>query len=101
MWITTYKLDLILYNIYIKHMNETKVKIYHSLTPLEKTVYDGFHQDILLSGNGISCFGVYGAQEKGALGSLVKKGILNFVETFDGDEYYSSSLIDENYKSLI
>jgi hypothetical protein len=78
------------------------VDTYKNLTKLEKEVYDDFHKDILLSGNGISCgTSNLTAEKKGALGSLVKKSILNFVESFDGEEYYSSLLIDENNNSLI
>ena len=35
------------------------VDTYKSLTKLEKEVYDNFHKDILLSGNGISGIGVF------------------------------------------
>ena len=82
-----------------------KVDTYKNLTKLEITVFHTFHDDILDSGTCWTNVGVNSTQEKGALGSLVKKGLLIFEETDDeGFEVYSSALIEEvngTYTSLV
>jgi hypothetical protein len=88
--------------------NEVNKKIvdkYNNLTKLEKEVFHHFHNDILASGTCWTNVGVNNPQDKGALGSLVKKGLLIFQETDgEGFELYSSALIEEvkgAYTSII
>jgi hypothetical protein len=82
-----------------------KVDTYKKLTELEKRVFHYFHDDILASGTCWTNVGVNHPQDKGALGSLVKKGLLVFEETdSEGFELYTSALIEEvggDYKSLV
>jgi hypothetical protein len=82
-----------------------KVDTYKNLTELEKMVFHIFHDEILDSGTSWTNVGIKTPQEKGALGSLIKKGLIIFQETdSEGFEVYSSALIegeDSNYKSLI
>jgi len=82
-----------------------KLDTYKNLTKLETMVFHIFHDDILASGTSWTNIGIKTPQEKGALGSLIKKGLLTFEETDDeGFEVYSSALIegsDSNYKSLV
>ena len=82
-----------------------KVDTYKSLTDLEKHIFHRFHDDILRNGTCWTNIGVRTPSEKGALGSLVKKGLLVFEETdSEGFELYTSALIEEvcgDYKSLV
>ena len=81
------------------------VDTYKNLTKLETMVFHIFHDDILDSGTCWTNVGIKTPQEKGALGSLIKKGLLVFEETDEeGFEVYSSALIEEvngSYKSLV
>jgi hypothetical protein len=81
------------------------VDTYKNLTKLETMVFHIVHDDILDSGTSWTNVGVKTPQEKGALGSLIKKGLIIFEETDnEGFEVYSSALIegsDSNYKSLV
>ena len=81
------------------------VDTYKNLTKLETMVFHIFHDDILSSGTCWTNVGIKTPQEKGALGSLIKKNLLVFEETDDeGFEVYSSALIKEvngSYKSLV
>jgi len=87
----------------INHLTNCKELI--CLTKLEKEVFHYFHDDILASGTCWTNTGVNHPEDKGALGSLVKKGLLIFEDT-DGEGFalYSSALIQEvggDYKCLI
>jgi hypothetical protein len=81
------------------------VYTYKNLTELEKHIFHRFHDDILRNGTCWTNIGVRTPNEKGALGSLVKKQLLVFQETdSEGYELYSSALIKEdsgNYTSII
>ncbi len=89
----------------INEVNKIILDKYKNLTKLEKEVFHYFHDDILASGTCWTNTGVNHPEDKGALGSLVKKGLLIFEDT-DGEGFalYSSALIQEvggDYKCLI
>ena len=77
-------------------MNKQLITIYKNLTPLEKYVYDQFHNEIEYSGCEITNLSVdqivnesYSVNKiKGGLGSLVKKGLMTN-EGIDGSGYES------------
>ena len=77
-------------------MNKQLINIYKNLTPLEKYVYDQFHNEIEYSGCEVTNLGVdqivnesYSVNKiKGGLGSLIKKGLM-INEGKDGSGYES------------
>ena len=103
---------------YYRTMNKRKDTMttleekYKNLTPLEKYVYDQFHNEIEDSGCEITNLGVeqianesYSINKiKGGLGSLIKKGLMNN-EGKDGSGYESFTVnlyvpIDEQHFHL-